>query len=84
MTQNTNNIEILPANLAVEAMRDSGYQNTACALAELIDNSAQAEAAIIEVFCMEEKVHVQQRERRRIKKSPFLIMGLVWMRLYFE
>jgi len=47
-------------------MRDSGYKNTAYALAELIDNSIQAEADLVEVFCVERRVLVSQRERRRI------------------
>lgn len=75
MTQQINNIEILPTDLAVEAMRDSGYQNTACALAELIDNSAQAEATLIEVFCVEAKEQIQQRERKRIKEIAVLDNG---------
>lgn len=75
MTQQINNIEILPTDLAVEAMRDSGYQNTACALAELIDNSAQAKATLIEVFCIEAKEQIQQRERKRIREIAVLDNG---------
>jgi len=75
MTQQINSIEILPTDLAVEAMRDSGYQNTACALAELIDNSAQANATLIEVFCVEAKEQIQQRERKRIKEIAVLDNG---------
>ena len=41
--------EIIPPNLAVRAMRDSGYQNTAHALAEIIDNAVQAEASLVEL-----------------------------------
>lgn len=33
------NDEVIPPKLAVKAMRDSGYKNTAYAIAELIDNS---------------------------------------------
>lgn len=43
----------IPADLAIQAMRDSGYKNTAYALAELIDNSVQAEAKNIEIICIE-------------------------------
>lgn len=75
MTTQENNIEILPTGLAVEAMRDSGYQNTAFALAELIDNSAQAESRLIEVFCIESKEQVNQRERKRIKEIAVLDNG---------
>jgi len=75
MTNEVEKIEIIPAGLAVEAMRDSGYQNTACALAELIDNSAQAEATLIEVFCTEAKEKIDQRELRRIKEIAVLDNG---------
>lgn len=68
-------IEILPTYLAVKAMRDSGYQNTAYALAELIDNSAQANATLIEVFCIEAKELINQRERRRIREIAVLDNG---------
>jgi len=67
--------EIIPADLAVKAMRDSGYKNTAYALAELIDNSVQAEATDIEVICLEERQLVNQRERRRIREIGVLDNG---------
>jgi len=68
-------IEIIPPELAVKAMRDSGYRNTAYALAELIDNSAQAEATLIEVFCIEQREQIGQRERRRIREIAVLDNG---------
>jgi len=58
--------EILPPELAVQAMRDSGYRNTAYALAELIDNSIQAKARNIDVICTEKYELVNARESRRI------------------
>ena len=58
--------EIIPPELAVRAMRDSGYRNTAYALAELIDNSIQANARNIDVICIERKELVNERESRRI------------------
>lgn len=67
--------EIIPAHLAVKAMRDSGYRNTAYALAELIDNSVQAEATNVEVFCVEERQLVSERERRRIQQIGVLDNG---------
>ena len=42
--------EIIPLRLAITAMRDSGYKNTAYALAELIDNAVQADATTVEVM----------------------------------
>jgi len=67
--------EIIPADLAVKAMRDSGYKNTAYALAELIENSVQAEATDIEVFCLEERQLINERERRRIRQIAVLDNG---------
>jgi hypothetical protein len=58
--------EIIPPELAVRAMRDSGYRNTAYALAELIDNAAQAGARNVDVICVQGPVMVDQRERRRM------------------
>lgn len=46
----------LNASTVIESLRDNGYTNTAYALAELIDNSIQAEATRVEVGFIEEKV----------------------------
>ena len=56
----------IPADLAIQAMRDSGYKNTAYALAELIDNSVQAEADHCEIICIEEMQTIAERSRRRL------------------
>ena len=57
---------IIPPALAIKSMRDSGYKNTAYALAELIDNSIQANAKIVEVFCREERTHGEYRRLSEI------------------
>lgn len=67
--------DIIPTELAIRAMRDSGYRNTAYALAELIDNSAQAGATHVEVFCLEEANLITQRSRRRVKYIAVLDNG---------
>ena len=67
--------QIIPLRLAITAMRDSGYKNTAYALAELIDNAAQAGASMIEVLCMERRELVQTRERRRLCEMAVLDNG---------
>ena len=36
-----------------QSMRNSGYRNTAYALAEIIDNSVEAKARNIEIMCAE-------------------------------
>lgn len=58
--------EIIPPELAVRAMRDSGYRNTAYALAEIIDNAVQADATTVELICAESQELVNERTRRRI------------------
>ena len=67
--------EIIPPELAVKAMRDSGYKNTAYALAELIDNSVQANANSVEVICIEAHQQVRERSRRRIQKIGIIDNG---------
>ena len=41
---------IVDPKMTVEAMRDSGYKSTTHALAELIDNSIESGATVIEIF----------------------------------
>ena len=67
--------EIIPPELAVKAMRDSGYKNTAYALAELIDNSVQANASNVEVICLEVSRQVNERASRRIQAIGILDNG---------
>ena len=66
---------IIPSRLAITAMRDSGYKNTAYALAELIDNSQQAGATVIEVICLQNREVIQHRERMRISRIAVLDNG---------
>ena len=66
---------IIPPQLAIKAMRDSGYKNTAYALAELIDNSVQANADAIDVICIEESRMVNGRPRRRLQEIAVLDNG---------
>ena len=44
---------IVSPRLTIEAMRDSGYKDTDHALAELIDNSVEADSTLIEVIAVE-------------------------------
>ena len=67
--------EIIPPELAVRAMRDSGYRNTAYALAELIDNSVQANALSVDIICLQEYKLINQRERRRMNAIGVLDDG---------
>ena len=67
--------EIIPPELAVRAMRDSGYRNTDYALAELIDNSVQANATQVDVICHEVMKQVSQRKSRRIEQIAVVDNG---------
>lgn len=42
---------VIPHELAINAMRETGYRNTTYAIAELIDNAIQANAKNIELLC---------------------------------
>lgn len=68
-------MEIVPAHLAVKAMRDNGYKNAGYALAELMDNSIQANATKVELICMEKIEFVSQRSRSQIFKIGVLDNG---------
>ena len=68
-------MEIVPAHLAVKAMRDNGYKNAAYALAELMDNSIQAQATQVELICMEKSEFLNQRTRSQIHKIGVLDNG---------
>lgn len=78
MTDNTMvaDLPFIPADLAIQAMRDSGYKNTAYALAELIDNSVQANAKNVEVFCIEEQFQGKKNLVKRLKKIAVLDDGI--------
>jgi hypothetical protein len=67
--------DIVPAHLAVQAMRDNGYKNAAYAIAELIDNSIQAGATEVELLCGEKEFQLEQRRRSRIHQIAVLDNG---------
>jgi Histidine kinase-, DNA gyrase B-, and HSP90-like ATPase len=69
-------MEIVPAHLAVKAMRDNGYKNAAYAVAELMDNSIQAMATKVELICMEKIEFLNQRNRSQIFKIGVLDNGV--------
>lgn len=65
----------VPANLAIEAMRDNGYKNTAYAVAELIDNSLQADASHVELICIEKEYANGVRRTRRMHQIAVIDNG---------
>src|SRR3954452_4686246 len=68
--------DIVPTSLAVRAMRDNGYKNAAYAVAELMDNSIQAEATVVELLCADQEVFVDQGMRRRLNYVAVLDNGI--------
>ena len=74
-TTSSSERSIIPPELAIRAMRDSGYRNTAYALSELIDNSVQADAKNVDVICIEERQTINKRQGRRISAIGVLDNG---------
>ena len=66
---------IIPAALAIKSMRDSGYTNTAKALAEIIDNSLQWGSKDVDVILVEQP-HVRVNTTYRIHKIGVLDNGV--------
>ena len=66
---------LFPSSFTLRAIRDSRYHNTAYAIAELIDNSIEANAERVELLCMEETGFVQSRARRRVSGIAVLDNG---------
>ena len=61
--------------MTVRAMRDSRYRHPANAIAELIDNSLDAESDRIEVLVQEHQVQSRQRQIWRVNKLAVLDNG---------
>ena len=66
---------IINTTMTVEAMRDSGYKSTAHALAELIDNSIEADATTIELFGVERRMMRSLRTTSRLEQLAVLDNG---------
>ena len=73
--ETTENFDIVPTHLAVQAMRDNGYRNAAYAIAELMDNAVQARATVVELLCAERTAPVNQRVRTRVEQIAVLDNG---------
>lgn len=65
----------VPAHLAIEAMRDNGYKNTAYAVCELIDNSIQANASHVHLLCGEAERQLSTRRTNRLEEIAVLDNG---------
>ncbi|WHY88589.1 ATP-binding protein [Neobacillus novalis] len=65
----------VPAHLAIEAMRDNGYKNTAYAVCELIDNSIQANASHVQLLCGEAERQLSTRRSSKLEQIAVLDNG---------
>ena len=74
-TDNSKRHDYVPTSLAIQALRDSGYKNTAYAVAELLDNSIQAGATHVELMCIEAVNTSLQRQRLQISQIGVLDNG---------
>ncbi|MGE6415879.1 ATP-binding protein [Planococcus kocurii] len=68
-------LSYVPAHLAIEAMRDNGYKNPAYAIAELIDNSIQADATKVELLCAEKEIIHSTRKTLNLEEIAILDNG---------
>jgi hypothetical protein len=66
---------LFTGNFTIRALRDSRYHNTAYAIAELIDNSIEANAGHIDLLCMEQLQSVGTQSRRRVSGVAVLDDG---------
>jgi hypothetical protein len=76
LTNTTVDQSYVPAHLAIEAMRDNGYKNTAFAVAELIDNSIQAEASYVQLLCAERDIYLTARKSTKLDQLAVLDNGI--------
>lgn len=65
----------VPAHLAIQAMRDNGYKNTAYAVAELIDNSIQAKSDYVQLMCREVNSKTGSRNIAKLDQLAVLDNG---------
>lgn len=63
------------ASVVINSLRDNGYKNTAYAIAELIDNSIQAEADHVQLVCFERPYFKNGRTRTEIEKIAIIDNG---------
>lgn len=66
---------IVPVSLVVKSLRDSGYKNTAFAIAELIDNSVQHGSSKVDLICLEKDIFLGARNVSRIHQIAVLDNG---------
>ena len=75
MNNQDTQVQIVDAYLALTALRQVGYRNTATAVAELVDNSIEAEAKKINIVTLSAREPVSKRTVYRVQKIGVLDNG---------
>jgi len=75
MSKQDEPVQIVDAYLALNALRQVGYRNTATAVAELVDNSIEAEAKKITIITLSAREPVAKRTVYRVQKIAVLDDG---------
>lgn len=69
------NRPLVPIKTAIQTFRESGYKSTASAIAEVIDNSIEAEAKNISILVFEENSEINKRLQKIITKIAIIDDG---------
>ena len=67
--------QIIDAYLGLTALRQAGYRSTATAVAELVDNSIEAEANNIDIIAISKEVLINTRTSNQVQKIAVLDDG---------
>ncbi|WP_415921295.1 ATP-binding protein [Tateyamaria sp. SN6-1] len=76
MTKQNEPVKIVDAYLALNALRQVGYRNTATAVAELVDNSIEADAKNVTILTLSDREKVAKRTIYRVQKIAVLDDGI--------
>ena len=70
------NMDLFDVGMTLRAFRDSRYQNTAFAVAELIDNSVDADATFVDVLFVEREEMANERAVSRLSEIAVADNGI--------
>ena len=70
------NMDLFDVGMTLRAFRDSRYQSTAFAVAELIDNSVDAEATFVDVLLVEREEMANERSVSRLSEIAVADNGI--------
>lgn len=68
-------VKIIDAYLGLTALRQAGYRTTATAIAELVDNSIEAEATTIDIVAVSRRVVVNTKMSNQVERIAVIDNG---------